>query len=134
MESSRVRQVIEEETRNRNLRARAFVDHWVNAFSSQREEFNRTAERIRNARIRSEATLNEISDSKVVLTQEEFEQLPTMNYLPNDNECTICKEMYKEQDSLVILPCCHRFHRGCIKKWLKEQKACCPTCRFELKR
>lgn len=45
--------------------------------------------------------------------------------------CAICLEDFGAGQVARRLPCCHRFHRDCIDKWLKS-KACCPICQREL--
>lgn len=50
--------------------------------------------------------------------------------------CNICLEEYTQKDSdeesARQLPCGHRFHLNCIKKWLDGGSTNCPTCRNEL--
>mmetsp|Transcript_50950 Transcript_50950/g.81324 ORF Transcript_50950/g.81324 Transcript_50950/m.81324 type:complete len:142 (+) Transcript_50950:29-454(+) len=41
--------------------------------------------------------------------------------------CTICQEAFAIGDILKELPCQHRFHQGCIEKWL-EVSTNCPVC------
>lgn len=42
-------------------------------------------------------------------------------------ECTICLETYREYDTQTFLPCCHRFHAHCAKRWLARRSEC-PVC------
>lgn len=42
-------------------------------------------------------------------------------------ECVICLETYREHDAQAFLPCCHRFHAGCVKGWLAKRSDC-PVC------
>ena len=44
-------------------------------------------------------------------------------------ECAICLEGFREGQSLVHLPCAHKFHNGCLLPWL-ETNAYCPCCRM----
>ncbi|KAE8700109.1 RING-H2 finger protein ATL78 [Hibiscus syriacus] len=64
-----------------------------------------------------------------------FKSFPTVNYsadlnLPGlDSECVICLSDFKHGDRVLILPICnHRFHVGCIDKWLSSHSSC-PKCR-----
>ena len=48
--------------------------------------------------------------------------------------CSICSETIATTDQqLILLPCIHIFHQGCIQDWLKSelgtQQWNCPTCR-----
>ncbi|KAI0520518.1 hypothetical protein KFK09_007994 [Dendrobium nobile] len=49
----------------------------------------------------------------------------------NHEECVICYMTYKNRDKLITLPCQHQYHKGCITKWLKINKAC-PVCNEEV--
>lgn len=51
---------------------------------------------------------------------------------PNPLMCRICQEDYAPGDQLVRLPCGHVFHKSCSQKWLGEETATCPVCRFNL--
>uniref|UniRef100_UPI00398E564B E3 ubiquitin-protein ligase DZIP3-like isoform X2 n=1 Tax=Pristiophorus japonicus TaxID=55135 RepID=UPI00398E564B len=44
--------------------------------------------------------------------------------------CVICHEELAIE-SMLILPCAHKFHFQCIGPWLKEQRTC-PTCRLHV--
>ncbi|KAG0250185.1 hypothetical protein BG011_008589 [Mortierella polycephala] len=46
-------------------------------------------------------------------------------------ECTVCKDEFTKEGTLLQLPCQHIFHEDCIKPWLKVSGTC-PTCRFSL--
>lgn len=45
---------------------------------------------------------------------------------PDASSCEICHEVFKSKN-MRVLKCGHRFHKGCIKQWLKGQNTC-PTC------
>ncbi|PON35938.1 43kDa postsynaptic protein [Parasponia andersonii] len=47
----------------------------------------------------------------------------------DQEECAICLERYRAGETLVHLPCAHRFHHGCLVPWL-ENNAHCPCCRM----
>jgi len=46
-------------------------------------------------------------------------------------ECSICLSRFEADDSVASLPCQHRFHRGCVAKWLSECHRKCPLCNSE---
>jgi hypothetical protein len=47
--------------------------------------------------------------------------------------CGIWQVDFEEGDDIKILPCNHAFNAEAITKWLKEEKAECPICRFSFK-
>jgi len=47
-------------------------------------------------------------------------------------ECTVCLSKFEAHDSVVALPCQHRFHRSCVAKWLSECRRMCPLCGVEV--
>jgi hypothetical protein len=62
----------------------------------------------------------------------------TMAYDPKTAEemkintaCGIWQEEFEEGEEIKILPCNHAFRAGALKKWLTEEKAECPICRFK---
>jgi len=47
--------------------------------------------------------------------------------------CPICCcEIEKKAKNVMKLPCKHKFHKDCIKKWHARKKVC-PVCRATLK-
>lgn len=46
-------------------------------------------------------------------------------------ECVICLEEWKVEETVKEMPCKHRFHGGCIEKWLGFHGSC-PVCRYEM--
>jgi len=50
-----------------------------------------------------------------------------------NSACGIWQEDFEEGEAIKILPCNHAFKAEAITKWLKEEKAECPMCRFVLK-
>ena len=50
---------------------------------------------------------------------------------PDNRNCVICLEDFKDKEKTIALPCIHVFHSDCIKSWLGSHN-CCPTCKFEL--
>ncbi|KAJ6793618.1 putative E3 ubiquitin-protein ligase HIP1 [Iris pallida] len=50
------------------------------------------------------------------------------NEEPDEGNCVICLEEYKDKEGLGRLNCGHDFHASCIKKWLLI-KSVCPICK-----
>ncbi|GMI87390.1 hypothetical protein HRI_002408300 [Hibiscus trionum] len=48
-----------------------------------------------------------------------------------DGECVVCLEEWKPREVVKEMPCKHKFHDGCIKKWLVIHGAC-PVCRYKM--
>ncbi len=46
-------------------------------------------------------------------------------------ECPICLEELTTDDKVYLLPCCHFYHKKCLKEWFKNEPVC-PNCRLEL--
>ncbi|XP_050364594.1 probable E3 ubiquitin-protein ligase RHY1A [Argentina anserina] len=49
----------------------------------------------------------------------------------DQDECAVCLERFRPGETLVHLPCAHRFHSGCMIPWL-EKNAHCPCCRMAI--
>ncbi|PKA54179.1 E3 ubiquitin ligase BIG BROTHER [Apostasia shenzhenica] len=68
------------------------------------------------------------------LPDELISYLPTSTYKTGlfskrekHEECVICYMAYKNRDKLIMLPCQHQYHKDCVTRWLKINKAC-PVC------
>ncbi|KAJ6432291.1 hypothetical protein OIU84_019517 [Salix udensis] len=48
-----------------------------------------------------------------------------------DGECAICLEEWELGGAVKEMPCKHRFHGGCVEKWLKIHGNC-PVCRYKM--
>jgi len=45
-------------------------------------------------------------------------------------DCPICKDDFKPDSSIIILPeCHHHFDEACIRRWMLEMHYTCPLCR-----
>ncbi|KAG0292128.1 hypothetical protein BGZ98_002712 [Dissophora globulifera] len=68
-------------------------------------------------------------------TEEIIENIPhhqlTEEELEAKLECSVCKDEFAKEDTLLQLPCKHIFHEDCIKPWLKVSGTC-PTCRYSM--
>jgi hypothetical protein len=61
-----------------------------------------------------------------------FEQLPRKELEENlDDQCTVCFCGMEKGEIIIILPCSHTFHDGCLKEWLAKEKVC-PLCKREI--
>lgn len=50
----------------------------------------------------------------------------------DDRSCAICMCDFEEEDDLSVLDCSHRYHEGCIQKWL-EKRTTCPICKRDIR-
>jgi hypothetical protein len=48
-----------------------------------------------------------------------------------EKACTICLETFLAGEQVVVTPCNHMFHHGCITPWVKGHGTC-PVCRSAL--
>ena len=48
-----------------------------------------------------------------------------------EEQCTICRMEFEDEDELSVLPCGHRYHVACLSAWLQDNKTC-PICSREL--
>ncbi|KAK8567290.1 hypothetical protein V6N13_105266 [Hibiscus sabdariffa] len=48
-----------------------------------------------------------------------------------DGECVVCLEEWKPGEVVKEMPCKHKFHDGCIEKWLAIHGTC-PVCRYKM--
>ena len=76
---------------------------------------------------------------KYLLSEEGESQLKTIKFTKDtkelgliNNSCPITSLEFEENQNIISLPCNHYFDSDAINKWLKEEKAECPVCRFKL--
>ena len=59
-------------------------------------------------------------------------KIPVYKIIDNDNllldECPICLDKYEINDKIISLNCNHKFHKDCLKLWIKKNNTC-PQCR-----
>lgn len=84
-----------------------------------------------------ESLLREIPSKEGPLpaTKASIESLPRVQVSEAGLECAICLAEYEvnggEESEVKEMPCRHRFHSGCIDKWLGIHGSC-PICRFSM--
>jgi hypothetical protein len=83
-----------------------------------------------------EESFLEKSKYKNILSNEGDEQLIKTKYdkkIHKNDCCPIFQTEFDNETDVIELPCKHIFTPNAIKKWLKEENAICPICRFKLK-
>ncbi|KAL2349235.1 hypothetical protein Fmac_003235 [Flemingia macrophylla] len=66
-------------------------------------------------------------------SRESIEGLPSVEVEEGcgDLECVVCLEEFGVGGVAKEMPCKHKFHSGCIEKWLGIHGSC-PVCRYEM--
>lgn len=80
-------------------------------------------------------TLYEESPIKNVISEKGKLQLKKIKYTPescSNTTCPIFHMDFEENDEITVLPCNHGFTTEAIEKWISDEKAECPVCRFKL--
>ena len=62
----------------------------------------------------------------------ELQKIAYKSTLDVNNICPILQTEFKENMEIIKLPCEHCFIPEAIEKWVKEEKAVCPVCRYAL--
>jgi hypothetical protein len=75
-----------------------------------------------------------LEDTKVVLTEQQFNTLNSVILNENDKgDCPICMESMNLNDNLIILQCKHFYHNSCIHEWLTKNSTKCCVCRKDVR-
>jgi hypothetical protein len=73
---------------------------------------------------------------KYILSEEGESQLKPIQFTKElreiNNICPITSLEFQDNQNIISLPCNHCFEPDAINKWLREEKAECPVCRFKL--
>jgi len=72
---------------------------------------------------------------KNVISNKGKQQLKTIKYVENccnNSKCPILHIDFDEDEKITVLPCNHGFNTEAINRWLSDEKAECPVCRFKL--
>ncbi|XP_057493697.1 E3 ubiquitin-protein ligase MPSR1-like [Actinidia eriantha] len=72
-------------------------------------------------------------DGQPPASKSSIEAMPTVEIGGEDegSDCVICMEEWGIGDVAREMPCRHRFHGGCIEKWLGIHGSC-PVCRYKM--
>ncbi|CAI9777386.1 unnamed protein product [Fraxinus pennsylvanica] len=60
-----------------------------------------------------------------------IEALPVVKITEPGSECPICLTEFELNGEVKEMPCQHKFHSGCIDKWLRVNGSC-PVCRYNM--
>jgi len=102
----------------------------------RRRSFNEIANIIRMISIeRLNNTINEedLEDVKVVLSEDDFQRISSIQNLKDDIKCSICLENIEKNEEIKDITCKHEFHIECLKIWLCNQSVKCPICRYDIR-
>ena len=72
---------------------------------------------------------------KNVVSEKGKEQLKVIEYTDkccSNSTCPILHIDFEEKEEIVVLPCGHGFNQDAITRWVSDEKAECPVCRFKL--
>ncbi|CAH1431632.1 unnamed protein product [Lactuca virosa] len=86
-----------------------------------------------------ESLMNDLmrKDGQPPASQTSIDAMPTVEIKGTDEieslggECVICLEEWGVGDVVKEMPCKHKFHGGCVEKWLKIHGSC-PVCRHKM--
>jgi len=81
-------------------------------------------------------TIVNFTPNTTVLSKDELNNISEKKYSEistEENTCSICIDIIKQDDIIRQLNCKHVFHTKCIEKYLLEYNSSCPLCREKLK-
>ena len=81
-------------------------------------------------------SLHDAGGYKCILSEEGMASLKNKKYSAeacSNEACPITRAAFCIGEEVVELPCKHCFNSEAINRWLNEEKAECPVCRYELK-
>ncbi|ETN43698.1 uncharacterized protein HMPREF1541_02857 [Cyphellophora europaea CBS 101466] len=95
-------------TRSTHIETQRHANHVVDAFVWPEDACNSMINE----------TIFDLHDSYVKIRDED------------DLSCAICRDAYRGNDEMAVLPCKHRFHMKCIDTWFISNLDC-PCCRMK---
>lgn len=82
------------------------------------------------------SSMNDKFTYKYILSEEGESQLKKIKFTNElreiNNICPITSLEFEDNQNIISLPCSHYFDPEAINKWVREEKAECPVCRFKL--
>ncbi|CAI9763251.1 unnamed protein product [Fraxinus pennsylvanica] len=60
-----------------------------------------------------------------------IDSMPVVKITDLGSECPICITEFEVNGEVKEMPCKHKFHSGCIDKWLRVSGSC-PVCRYNM--
>jgi len=82
------------------------------------------------------SSLNDKFTYKYILSEEGEAQLTPIKFTNElraiNHICPITSLEFEDNQTIISLPCSHYFDPDSINKWVREEKAECPVCRFKL--
>ena len=75
--------------------------------------------------------ISELCNNQEIDLIERLPGVPFRKNFVNESECGICRDEFKEGETIKVLKCNHLFHRECLEKWFFLEKEC-PNCRNDL--
>ncbi|XP_028779601.1 E3 ubiquitin-protein ligase MPSR1-like [Neltuma alba] len=64
-------------------------------------------------------------------SKDSIQAMPRVVVTEEGTDCSICLEAYEVGGEAREMPCKHKFHSGCIEKWLGIHGSC-PICRYAM--
>ncbi|KAF3597729.1 hypothetical protein DY000_02021477 [Brassica cretica] len=130
----------------RNVRNKSYgVDNDEKLVGAAKEAKDRLDERLRNPRRRQNGKdkVNKLEQGKIKSLMDLPTELVGLKKsrgrlvkwfgwrVREQQECAICLDQLKTGETLVHLPCTHKFHSICLLPWL-DTNAYCPYCRMDI--
>eukprot|EP00210_Caulerpa_lentillifera_P001252 g1208.t1 len=102
----------------------------ANAFPNQRSEYGGALERLVDQLSQLHQPAR-VPASTTALRSLKRERVGDQNRNLIGESCVVCHDQYKQNDTVVTLPCGHVFHEDCVMPWFNDHNTC-PVCRYAL--
>lgn len=78
-----------------------------------------------------DSLFNGAKDGQPPASKASIDAMECVEIEKREEQCVICLEDWEIGEKAKEMPCKHRFHGGCIEKWLGIHGSC-PVCRYEM--